>query len=288
MLLGAQYRTLLEIIGGKVKNNKTRYSNLGSSLVSIITPTWNRPEWLRLTLQSLITQTHERWECIVQNDAGQDVEWVVKSFNDPRIKYYVNEKNSGLSITRNNALKNASGDFVVYLDDDDSLYAETLEFRLGRIKKLGVDVVYSRVLRSFYEKIGNQYALRGHDLYWDSPWNSDLILIQNIAPVNGVMSSMRANEFAGEFDSSLSTSEDWSHWVEMSRKYDFYETKILDCECSFRTDNSQMTGSRTGFTDHLPYLYKKWRNYAKDINFVSEHQNNSLRSRGLNPANYGL
>jgi glycosyltransferase involved in cell wall biosynthesis len=265
-------------------------TNYTSPLISILTPTFNRPSWLKVTLGSLIKQTYENWECIVQNDFGEDVEYIVKEFNDSRIKYFVNDKNVGLSQTRNNAAKNSSGDFFIYLDDDDFLYNETLEFRLSRIKKLNVDVVYSRVLRSFYEKIDNQYQLKGHDLYWDSAYDPDLILIQNISPVNGVMSSRRANEFAGEFDILLSASEDWSHWVEMSRKYEFHETKIIDCECSYRLDLSQMTGTKTGFTDHLPYLYKKWREYATPQNkqWVIDAQNNALKSRGLIPENYGL
>lgn len=271
-----------------MRNNNKRYQNISNPLISIITPTWNRPQWLSLTLKSLINQTYPYWECIVQNDCGEDVEYVVKEFNDTRIKYFTNSSNVGLSQSRNNAVKNSSGDFLVYLDDDDFLYNETLDFRLGRIKKLNVDVVYSRVLRSYYERVEDHYQLKGHDLYWDSQYNPDLILIQNIAPVNGVMSSRKANESAGEFDTTLTTSEDWSHWVEMSRGYDFYETKIIDCECSYRLDLSQMTGTRTGYTDHLPYLFKKWREYAKDKEFVITHQNNSLRSRGLNPEDYGL
>ena len=270
------------------KNKSTKFVNIADPLVSIITPTYNRPTWLQLTLKSLINQTYPKWECIVQNDAGVDVEPVVKQFNDPRIKYYTNAENVGLSQTRNNAIKKSVGDYIIYLDDDDCVYNETLDFRLSRIKKLNADVVYSRVLRTYYERVGNTYQVKTHDLYWDSPFQKDLILIQNIAPVNGVMSSRRANDFAGEFDTSLTTSEDWSHWVEMSRKYDFYETKIIDCECSYRLDLSQMTGTRTGYTDHLPYLYKKWREYAIDKNFVIEHQNNSLRARNLNPEDYGL
>jgi glycosyltransferase involved in cell wall biosynthesis len=268
----------------------TKYVNLANDLISIITPTWNRPSWLKLTLQSFISQTYSNWECIVQNDFGQDVENVVREFNDPRIKYFINDSNVGLSQTRNNALKNSSGNFVVLCDDDDGLYAETLEFRLGRIKKLNVDVVYSRVLKTFYDKTDNWYVVKGHDLYWDSPYDPDLILIQNIAPVNAVMASRKAHDFAGDFDVSLTTSEDWSHWVEMSRKYYFHETKILDSECSYRLDNSQMSGTRTGFTDHLPYLYKKWREYATPQNkqAVIDHQNNAMRARNLNPADFDL
>jgi hypothetical protein len=74
----------------------------------------------------------------------------------------------------------------------------------------------------------------------------------------------------------------------MSRKYDFHETKIIDCECSFRTDGNQMTGSRTGFTDHLPYLYGKWRKYAENYEWVKNAQNQALIARGLNPSDYDL
>jgi hypothetical protein len=49
-----------------------------------------------------------------------------------------------------------------------------------------------------------------------------------------------------------------------------------------------MTGSRTGYTDHLPYLFKKWRHFAQDLTWVTEHQNNALKRRGLNPSDYGL
>lgn len=271
-----------------MSNRSTKYSNPKDPLITIITPTYNREIWLPLTLKSLVEQTYEKWECIVQNDAGRSVQSIIDSFNDPRIKYFENEKNLDLAGTRNEAIKNASGDYFVLLDDDDQLYAECLEFRLGRIKKLNTDVVYSKVLQNFYEPTQNGYRYAGDKRYWDSPFNRDLILIQNVSPCNGVMASRRAYESSGPFDITLKTSEDWAKWVEMSRNFDFHESFMIDCQCSYRTDASQMSGSRTGFTDHLPYLFKKWRKYAEDINFVTMHQNNALRGRNLNPADYGL
>lgn len=257
-------------------------------LVSVITPTYNRPDWLPLTLNSLLGQTYQNWECIVQNDFGVSAEGIIKRINDKRIRYFENESNLDLAGTRNEAMKNARGDYFIFLDDDDQLYNETIEFRVGRIKKLGVDVVYSRVLQNFYKPTNKGYEYAGEKLYWDSIFNRDLLLIQNICPVNAVLSSRRANEYAGKFDTLLHTSEDWSHWVEMSRRFDFFETKIIDCQCSHRLDNTQMTGSRTGFADHLPYLYAKWRKYAINKEFVIEGQNNILRRAGINPEDYGL
>jgi glycosyltransferase involved in cell wall biosynthesis len=256
-------------------------------LVSILTPTWNRPSWLRLTLQSLINQTYPIWECLVINDFGEDVQYIIDEFHDDRIKYYQNLSNFDLAQTRNVAISHASGDFLICLDDDDGLMPECLEFRLWRAKKLKAEIVYSRVLQCYYEKKENGYQYLGEKIYWDSEYDPDLILIQNVAPVNGIMFSRKAQEAGGLFDSQLKAGEDWSHNIAMSRVYPFNETKIIDAYCSYRTSGEQMTGTRNFALDQVK-IYKKWRYTAKNLNWVIEHQNASLISRGLNPSDYGL
>lgn len=256
-------------------------------LVSILTPTYNRPDWLKLTLDSLVRQTYPNWECIVVNDAGQDVEHVIKGFNDGRIKYFTNEQNMDLAATRNVATQKASGKWFIMLDDDDVLFPDAIEFRMWRAKKLNAEIVYSRVLQTFYEYKENSYKYIGEKLYWDSPYDPDLILIQNIAPCNGIMYSRKAQEAGGFFDTSLKTGEDWDHSIAMSRKYPFYETKIIDCSCSYRTDSKQMTGSRD-FNADIVKVFKKWRSTAKNKNAVIESQNRILNNRGINPKDVGL
>lgn len=256
-------------------------------LVSVITPTYNRPDWLRLTLTSLIDQTYKNWECIVVNDAGQSVADVIKEYNDPRIRYYENENNMDLAATRNVATDKAYGSWFIMLDDDDILFPEAIEFRMWRAKKLNAQIVYSRVLRNFYEKQENTYRHVGERLYWDCPYQEDLILIQNVAPCNGIMYSRKAQEAGGQFDPELKTGEDWSHSIAMSRMYPFYETKLIDCACSYRTDNDQMTGKRD-FSVDIVKIYKKWRHTAKNLDWVIENQNRVLLSRNINPADYGL
>jgi len=257
-------------------------------LVSILVPTYQRRNFLPIALNSLVNQSHRNIEIIVVNDAGCDVQDIIDGYKDKRIKYFVNEKNLDLAGTRNVALRHSTGDYICLLDDDDWYLPYTLEFRLYMMEKLQADVTYSRALKVILEAKENRYQIIQNVLYWDSPFDKDLILVQNIAPCNCVLFSRQAQEKAGYFDETLKTSEDWAMWVEMSRYYDFHELKFIDCECSFRVDNSQMTGTRTGYTDHLPYLYGKWRKYAKDINWVTEHQNNSLIARKLNPKDFGL
>lgn len=267
--------------------NRNKYPRPKDPLVSILTPTYNRPEWLKITLNSLIMQTYDNWECIVVNDAGVNVERVVNEFKDSRIKYYENAVNLDLAGTRNVATSKASGDWFIMLDDDDQLFPETIEFRIWRAKKLNAEIVYSRVLQGFFEKQGNEYKYIGEKLYWDSPYEQDLILIQNVAPCNGIMYSRKAMEVGGLFDTELKAGEDWSHSIAMSRVYPFFETKIIDAFCSFRTDNAQMTGRRNFAIDQAK-IYKKWRHTARNLDWVIEHQNAMLKQRGIDPNDYGL
>lgn len=260
---------------------------MNKDLVSILTPTYNRPDWLRLTLKSLVDQTYPHWECLVVNDAGISVENVIDEFNDKRIRYYENPINLDLAGTRNVATEKAVGDWFIMLDDDDQLFPETIEFRLWRAHKLNAEIVYSRVLQNYYEKTDKGYKYIGEKLYWDCSYDPDLILIQNIAPCNGIMYSRKAQEAGGLFNTELRAGEDWSHSIAMSRQYPFFETKIVDCQCSFRTDNSQMTGSRNFAIDQAK-IYKRWRNTAKNLNWVIENQNRMLVQRGINPEDYGL
>ena len=264
---------------------------MNNFLVSILVPTYNRPALLGRTLESLLGQSYENIEIVVVNDAGKDVQTVIDSFDDKRIKYFQNEKNLDLAGTRNVALRKSTGDYICLLDDDDIYLPYTIEFRMYMIDKLNADIVYSRALQDIWEPAGQEGHYRSvkKSLYWDSPFDRDLILIQNISPCCCPLFSRKSWENTGcWFDETLTTSEDWALWVELSRKYDFHELKLVDCECSYRTDHSQMTGSRTGYTDHLPQLYKKWRKYAKNLPLVIDKQNQSLIARHLDPKKYGL
>lgn len=270
--------------------SRKRYpTNKSEPLISVLIPTYNRAWLLPRTIKSVLSQSYNNIEIILVNDAGEDVQRIVDSFKDPRIKYFQNEKNKDLAGTRNVALSMSEGDYICLLDDDDIHLPYTLEFRMYMMKKLNADVVYTRALKDIWEKRDIGYISVGKQLYWDCQFDKDLILIQNIAPCCCPLFSRKSWEKTRHwFDETLTTSEDWAFWVELSRNFYFHELKLIDCECSVRTDNTQMTGTRTGYADHLPYLYKKWRPYADNLPQVIKHQNAVLRTKGMNPDDYGL
>lgn len=101
--------------------------------VSIITPSWNCARFVEETIKSIQAQTYTDWELLFQDDCSTDntrelVEQLVA--NDSRIKYECNPENSGAAITRNNALKRATGKWIAFLDSDDLWLPEKLEKQL--------------------------------------------------------------------------------------------------------------------------------------------------------------
>jgi glycosyltransferase involved in cell wall biosynthesis len=257
-------------------------------LVSVLVPTHNRKWLLPRTLDSLVNQSYKNLEVILVNDAGEDVQEVVDFFHDDRIKYYQNEKNLGLAGTRNVALRNCKGDYICLLDDDDIYLPYTLEFRMYMMQQLNAEIVYSRALLDHWEKRDQGYVSIGKTLYWDSVFDPDLILIQNIAPCCCPLFSRKAWEKSNYwFDETMYTSEDQDFWTALSRNCDFHELKLIDCECSKRTDNTQMTGS-LNFAPNWIKTFKRWRHTAKNLEYVTNAQNEILRRVGLKPEDYNL
>lgn len=102
-------------------------------LVSIIMPSWNCAAFLEQSIRSIQSQTYGNWELLFQDDCStDDTKTIVERLaaTDERIKYACNHQNSGAAITRNNALRRASGQWIAFLDSDDLWMPEKLERQL--------------------------------------------------------------------------------------------------------------------------------------------------------------
>lgn len=115
-----------------------------SDLVSVIMPSWNCGRFIAESICSIQAQTYHNWEIIVVDDCSTDnTESVVKSFNDSRIYYLKNEKNSGAAISRNRALREARGRWIAFLDSDDLWESTKLERQIRFMKENGYKFSYT-------------------------------------------------------------------------------------------------------------------------------------------------
>lgn len=108
-------------------------------LVSIITPNYNTEEYLAETIESVISQSYNNWELIIVDDHSTDssVE-IIKSFSDKHenIIYLQTKSNSGGPATpRNIGLDYANGEYVAFLDSDDTWFPKKLEFHINFMQR---------------------------------------------------------------------------------------------------------------------------------------------------------
>lgn len=121
----------------------------GSSLVSVIIPTYNRAELVGRAIQSVLDQTYQDFEIIVVDDASIDnTENIVKGIIDERIRYIRHERNKGAAITRNTGIKAAQGKYIAFQDSDDEWLPDKLEKQVSVFEKAGskIDFVYCDML----------------------------------------------------------------------------------------------------------------------------------------------
>lgn len=94
---------------------------------SILIPTYKGASVIGETLKSILSQKFDNFDIIIQEDASKDnIEKVVRSFNDKRIKFFRNEKNLGYPKNLENARKNATGDIIYLMGQDDILGKDAL------------------------------------------------------------------------------------------------------------------------------------------------------------------
>lgn len=119
---------------------------MNNVLVTVVTPTYNRAEYLKQAIESVLSQSYENIEYIIVDDnkpeseARKTTEEIVKSYNDSRIKYIQNKVNMGGSKARNVGIFEAKGEYLAFLDDDDIYLADKIEVQVEQMIKNDWDV----------------------------------------------------------------------------------------------------------------------------------------------------
>ena len=182
--------------------------------VSFIVPVRNRAALLRTALASCVSQSIESWEAIILDDhSDEDIEGVVASFNDSRIRYQRQDSGcSGVAAAREAAIQVAHSDVFITLDADDINHphrahrcAELLALTCPRL-------IYTRV-RFFDHKTGSN---RPKPVF--QPFCAQLFRYFNFITNPGTAFNRSAYEAAGGYyDHHLCVAEDYDLYLRMSK-----------------------------------------------------------------------
>jgi glycosyltransferase involved in cell wall biosynthesis len=126
-------------------------------LVSIITASYNKVNFIKETILSVIQQSYSNWELLIIDDCSTDktVAQVENLVNDKRIKLFKNESNRGANFCRNMGIDNAKGDYLIFLDADDILALDCLKNRVSTAIQNPEIQLFVFTMGVFYHKIGD-------------------------------------------------------------------------------------------------------------------------------------
>jgi glycosyltransferase involved in cell wall biosynthesis len=188
-------------------------------LISVIIPVYNGEKTIRKTIKSVLNQTFSDLELIVINDGSQDSTLdIVKNLSDSRLQLF-SYSNAGQAISRNRGIKQASGEYISFIDADDLWTSDKLERQLAALQNHpDAAVAYSwcnhidaedKVLRP-----GSRIIANGN-IY------PQLLVANFLENGSNPLIRRQALTEVGEFEASLSPAEDWDLWLRLAAKYQF-------------------------------------------------------------------
>lgn len=129
-------------------------------LVSIIIPTYNRAHLITETLDSVLAQSFENWECIIVDDGSKDdTNEIVEKFmaNDSRFQYHhrPSERSKGANSCRNYGFEMSKGKYINWFDSDDVMGLNFVQLKVLELEnKSNIDAVISKTIM-FRDNITN-------------------------------------------------------------------------------------------------------------------------------------
>jgi glycosyltransferase involved in cell wall biosynthesis len=237
--------------------------------VSIIIPLFNKEKYLFETISSIINQSYQNYQIIIVDDGSTDnsrliLESLIKS--DSRF-FYCYQKNSGVSAARNKGLKLVTGNYIMFLDSDDTISPSHLQQHLNFLKR-GYTISindYTTFNPDTQESVNDRYL---------SPFNLDperpvLSLIKNweinlSIPCHCVIFDKNVLDDI-IFDESLSNHEDWLFWIKLfgkKNKINFINQKLSQ----YRINSSSLSINKVGMTKGYKQALYKIMKYLGSIN----------------------
>ena len=236
-----------------------------SPLISIIVPTFNRAHLIGETLDSVLEQTYQNWECIVVDDGSTDGTTELMNaycVKDSRFQYHKrpNSYLSGGNGARNYGFEISKGDYIQWFDSDDLMEPEAMALKVKALLEFNVDFVISKSKYINIKKEFYHYNYTTEDISFNSfafgnvSWVTDDIIYKR-----DIVSGLNYNE-------SLKAGQEYNFCCKVllvSNKCYFLD-KFLTLRRS--TENSIGTNRRKEKTTYLQSRFEVyWINYKEIV-----------------------
>ena len=162
-------------------------------LVSIITPCYNAALFIERTIESVLAQSYTNWEMIIVDDASTDLsqEIITKYISkNKQIKLLVNKKNMGTAESRNVAIREAAGEYIAFLDNDDIWLPQKLSKQVLLMQEEDIFLSYSS-----YDTIDKSGQPIGHFPVQEKVCYSDMLKTSIIGTLTMIYNAKKLGKF---------------------------------------------------------------------------------------------
>ena len=238
---------------------------MAKPLVSVIVPTYKRPDTLDKTIKSVLGQTYPNIEVIVVDDNNPETEGrrlteakMVEFEGEDRVHYVKHEKNKGGSAARNTGARKAKGEFISFLDDDDEFLPKCIESRLARLGELPEDyaLCYSTYITRVERSETRSTESREGNLFLDA-------LMQNlmIAAGSNLTIKKKAFDSVNGFDESFVRNQDHELLVRLLKKY-----KIAHADELGLIVNVEFKHQKFDYQEISKHYVESFKSYIDELN----------------------
>jgi len=187
-------------------------------LISVIIPAYNAEKTIKQTIDSVLTQTYENLELIIIDDGSKDKTLeIIKGIDDKRIKV-CSYMNSGVSTARNRGLLISNGDFISFIDSDDTWTRDKLELQVKALEdnpEAGAAYCWTLIVDQKGSFLGKMCPTYEGYVY------QELFLSYFASSASNLMFRKECFSSIGLFDTRLGSCEDWDYSLRISLQYPF-------------------------------------------------------------------
>lgn len=197
---------------------------MSNPLVSVIIPTYGRPDTLQRAIQSVLNQTYESIEIIIVDDNNPEseariqTEQVMQQYcTYTNILYLQHEQNKNGSAARNTGFRASHGIFIMFLDDDDEFLPEKVSQQLERLQSL--DTSWAACYSAFIRKRNNEIVIRSAETREGQLLVDELMRNLFVHAGSNLMVRRAVVEEMNGFDESFERNQDVEFLVRILKKY---------------------------------------------------------------------
>jgi glycosyltransferase involved in cell wall biosynthesis len=222
-------------------------------LVSVVMPCFNSESTIKRAIESVLNQSYPYLELLIVNDFSQDsTKFIISEFCkiDNRIRFFNNDFNIGVAMSRNIGIENSIGKFLAFCDSDDFWCLDKIEKQLRVIENYNIVCSNYKIV---YNDSLDSKVIEGPEFIFKS-----LLFKSNFIPNSSGIYNV---EVLGKVYQKKIGAEDYLMWLELAKRNNFLIYRVQEVLMEYTKVNNSLSSNK------FKSAYWTWNIYYNEMKF---------------------